>query len=220
MKVPGRFKETFFTSLLFLIVIVFVASCAVSTYRQGVRHLKKDEFNEAIQLLEEAEQQKPENYKIKRELGVAYYKSNRIDAAINKLKEAKELKPKDSKTVFYLGLSYEAKQMLSEAINEYKNYRSLSRVGGFKKEISKRIKQLTSEQVSSEISRAISQEQSLDVSSIPDNTVAVMYFENLSASDDYDPLQKGLAQMLMTDLAKAQKIQVVERLKLQKLHEE
>ena len=42
-------------------------------------------------------------------------------------------------------------------------------------------------------------------------------FQNLGKSREYDPLQKGLAQMLITDLAKAKKLKVVERLKLQTL---
>ncbi len=213
-------ERKFLNYIPLILIISFLSGCAMSNYRRGVNHLKKDEFNEAVTLLEEAENESPENYRVKRDLGVALFKVKRFDVSINKLKEAKELNSKDSKTIFYLGLSYEGKNMLSEAISEYKNYNSLSRSGGFRGKISKRIKQLTNEQVSTEIARAISQEQTLDVGAIPENTVAVLYFENLSASSDYDPLQKGLAQMLITDLAKAKKLKVVERLKLQKLLEE
>lgn len=206
--------------LITLLMVFFLMSCAENNYRRGLKQLRKDSYREAINLLEEAEKEKPNNDKIKRDLGVALYKAKRFDEAIQKLNEAKSINPKDSKTVFYLGLTYESKNMLAEAINEYKNYKNLSRSGGFKKEISKRIKQLTNEQVSKEITNAISKEQTLDVKTIPDNTVAVLYFENLSPTRELDPLQKGIAQMLTTDLAKAKKLKVVERLKLQKLLEE
>lgn len=206
--------------LLSMLVILILHGCATTTYRQGVNHLNNEEYEEAINSLRQAEQENPEDYQIKRELGVALFKAELYDEAITKLKEARALKENDGKTVFYLGLSYEAKDDLAAAIHEYKNYRDLSRSGGFKKEISKRIAQLNNEKISREINQAISREEALDVEGIPDNTVAVLYFKNLSESRELDPLQKGLAQMLITDLAKANDLTVVERIKLQKLLEE
>jgi len=52
------------------------------------------------------------------------------------------------------------------------------------------------------------------------NTIAVLYFENKSGNPELDPLQKGLALMLITDLFAIRGIQVVERVKLQALVEE
>jgi TolB-like protein len=53
-------------------------------------------------------------------------------------------------------------------------------------------------------------------------TVAVMYFNNgaLSKHDDYQPLSKGIADVLITELAANDSIRVVERDQLQKLLEE
>jgi TolB-like protein len=51
-------------------------------------------------------------------------------------------------------------------------------------------------------------------------TVAVLYFDNNSPLREYDVLQKGLADMLVTDLSQIEGLQVVERDKLQKLLEE
>jgi len=212
-----------------------LSSCATSNYSRGVSYLNKDEYTQAIQSLEAAEQEKPEDYRIKRELGVAYFKMGQRlrastdvfdiepssdDKAIAKLQEAKGINAKDSKTVFYLGLAYESRNMIGEAIEEYKNYRTLSRSGGFKNEISKRIKQLTNEKISKEIATAIANEENLDVTEIPDNTIAVLYFQNLSSGRELDPLQKGLAQMLITDLSKVKQLTVLERIKLQRLLEE
>jgi TolB-like protein len=67
--------------------------------------------------------------------------------------------------------------------------------------------------------QAIAQEQTLGANPSGD-TVAVMYFHNVSGNGGLDPLSKGLAYMLMTDLAKAGNLQVVERVKLQALVEE
>jgi len=199
---------------------ILLSSCATSSLSRARAHIEKNEFQQAIDLLTTDEAEKPDDARIKTELGVAYYKSNQIDKAVAKLKEAKALNPKDAKAVFYLGLSYEKDGLLTEAIEEYKSYRNLGRSRGFKKRISQRIKQLTNEKVAAEVARAISEEQTLNVADIPDNTIAVLYFENLSNSPELDPLRKGLAQMLITDLSKVESLTIVERLKLQKLLEE
>lgn len=52
------------------------------------------------------------------------------------------------------------------------------------------------------------------------NTVAVLYFVNRTGNSEFDPLQKGLALMLITDLYSVKGLQVVERIKLQALVEE
>ncbi len=211
-------KLTYFCLLGFL--TLFLLHCATSSHNKGMRHLKNNEFTEAIALLKQAEQEKPDNYQIKRDLGIALYRARRFDEALEKFGAAKDLKPDDSKSAFYTGLTYEAKGMLDEAIGEYKGYTSLKGSRKFRKEISKRIRQLTLEKISSEITEALAQEQNINVGAIPDNTVAVLSFKNLGKSRVYDPLQKGLAQMLITDLAKVKKLKVVERLKLQTLVEE
>jgi len=51
-------------------------------------------------------------------------------------------------------------------------------------------------------------------------TVAVLYFINNTSELSLDPLQKGFALMLITDLAKVKDINVVERVRLQALMEE
>ncbi|MBI3184371.1 MAG: hypothetical protein HYZ28_19735 [Myxococcales bacterium] len=50
--------------------------------------------------------------------------------------------------------------------------------------------------------------------------VVVLYFDNNTNRRDYDVLQKGLADMLVTDLAAVEALQVVEREKLQALIDE
>jgi len=52
------------------------------------------------------------------------------------------------------------------------------------------------------------------------NSVAVLYFKNQTGRPDFDPLQKGITLMLLTDLSKVKSLQVVERVKLQALGEE
>ena len=51
-------------------------------------------------------------------------------------------------------------------------------------------------------------------------TVAVSYFDNTSDIEEFNPLSKGLADMLITDLSNIKSINIVEREKLESLLKE
>jgi len=67
--------------------------------------------------------------------------------------------------------------------------------------------------------KAIEEEKALKTLAAQ-NTVAVLYFKNKTEQSDFDPLQKGIALMLITDLSKIKNLQVVERVQLQAMVEE
>ena len=55
---------------------------------------------------------------------------------------------------------------------------------------------------------------------IPKRTIAISYFDNTSGDKSYDPLIKGLADMLISDLSNIESIKMVEREKLDALMKE
>jgi TolB-like protein len=79
--------------------------------------------------------------------------------------------------------------------------------------------QVVTEEVQVWARKAVEQEKSLKAAASP-NTVAVLYFQNLTQQPELNPLQKGLTLMLMTDLSKIDTVSVVERVRLQALVEE
>lgn len=54
----------------------------------------------------------------------------------------------------------------------------------------------------------------------PRKTVAVLYFDNYSGKPDYDPLGKGIASMMISDLGAVPEIQLLERERIQDLLKE
>lgn len=54
----------------------------------------------------------------------------------------------------------------------------------------------------------------------PRKTVAVLYFDNHTGKADYDPLGKGIASMMISDLGAVQEIQLLERERIQDLLKE
>ena len=70
-----------------------------------------------------------------------------------------------------------------------------------------------------DIVKQAEQEKDLTVPGEP-NTLAVLYYRNRTGNSELNPLQKGLTVMLITDLAKVEKIRIVERIRLQALLDE
>ena len=86
--------------------------------------------------------------------------------------------------------------------------------------IEARLDALTAKKMEQEAKWALQNENNLQTSDIPNNSLAVLYFKNLSNSQELTPLQKGLTDMMITDLSQIQRLNVVERVKMQKLLEE
>ncbi len=79
--------------------------------------------------------------------------------------------------------------------------------------------QVISDELHQWAQQAVKQEAALTLKPT-DNAVAVLYFHNQTGQADLDFLQMGMAIMLITDLAKVQGVQVVERARLQALVQE
>lgn len=64
--------------------------------------------------------------------------------------------------------------------------------------------------------QTVKQEKALQAQPVP-NSVAILYFTNKTELDELNPIQKGLAIMLITDLAKVEGLRIVERARLEAL---
>jgi len=109
---------------------------------------------------------------------------------------------------------------LEKSLSEYSKCYKSKPLSGVGRELKSRMKVLLRKQLAEEAKESVQNEKLIPVASIPENTVTVLYFRNLSGVAKWDPLQKGLARLLITDLAQVKSIRVVERLRLQLLMEE
>jgi len=210
------------TNRIFILLLSFsiVSGCASRQYRNGLIYIEKKEYDNAIQSLLQAEVHKPESFKIKRELGYAYFLSGRLESAIEKFSIAQKIQSNDGKVIFYRGVSHEILGDLEAAIDQYKRYTAVSRFSRFREVISNRIHRLSRKMVTAKIKNALQNEMSLTVDNIPKNTVAVLYFNNMTSNDSLDVLMKGLAEIMAIDFSKVTRLQVVERMKIQELLKE
>jgi len=211
-------KETFFITLLLLVGLIM--GCAVTPYKQGKALLDDERYDDAIGQFQIALEQEPDNPSILRELAIAHYQKKEYDKAIPSFQKALVAKPEDGKTILYLGLCYEGKEAFDEAIKTYKNYTQVGRLSRIRQTIEGRIKILIRKKIAKAAKESLANEAQLDVASIPEDTIAIAYFQYDGANEELKVVRKGLTDMLINDLANVKQLKVVERTLLQVLLEE
>lgn len=215
------------TGLLFLAITVMLG-CAVSKYDLAERYTARREYEKAVR-----EYLKLINPHIKNgkryiyydkevitRLGVVYWNMKKYDTAVKIFNRVVQKDPNYGKALFYLGLSYESLGNEDKAIETYKKYLTVNNNDPYRKVLIARLDWIVQLKITREVQLALRQEQQLSKKELPRDVVAVLYFLNLSDDPEWRPLQKGLAEMLITDLSQIKQIKVVERLKLSKLMEE
>lgn len=205
---------------VFIIVLLVAGFFGPSKLRQGRKHLEREEYTRALEVLTDALNEDPDNPKIHRDLGIAYYKTGQYEQALVELNTAKEKREKDGEVIFYLGLTYERLEQYDKAIEEYSNYVKLGRFSGIKKKIQRRIQRLIQQQAVQWIQERMRIEEQIDPASIPDNTIGVTYFKPFSISKELEPLHIGLTDLIIIDLSMVESLQVVERIKLREIYNE
>ncbi len=208
------------SSIISLFVLLFLSGCSASLYRQGSDLMENEKYDEAISVFKQNLAQNPDDFKTWRDIGVAFEKKKEFDEALTNLQKAYSLAPEDGETILHIGMCYEGKQDYDNALQYYKNYTKLSGLSSAKDAIEGRIALIIKKKTELEVRNAVKNESNINVAAIPDNTVAVLYFQNLGKNKQLDPLQKGITEMIITDLSKVKKLKVVERVKLQKLLDE
>jgi tetratricopeptide (TPR) repeat protein len=205
--------------LIFLYLWLFI-SCAASHYNLGRRHLEAEEYDEALAELELAKKENPDDPRVFRDLGIAQYSKLDFGDAIQNLLQAFFQDSTDGRTLFYLGTAFEITKKYDMAMDIYRRYTDVNPSSNIRSSIEGRMEKLMRLKMEMAAEQALAEEASIQVNGFSDSTIAVLYFQNMGKNPELDPVQKGLADMVITDLSRVKKLKVVERLRLQKLLEE
>jgi tetratricopeptide (TPR) repeat protein len=206
---------------VFISAFLLLSGCAATNYYSiGKAHLEKEEYDAAIQAFDEAKKANPGDSAVPREMGIAYYRKTEFKKAIPLLLEAFIKDTTDGRALFYLGTAYEILKDYPHAMDIYRRYVDVGPAQEIRSCIEARLGGLIRKQIEAEARAALARESSINASAFPDNSVAVLYFKNMGKKRELDPVQKGLADMLITDLSKARALKVVERVRMQKMIDE
>lgn len=209
-----------FMKQLLMFCILFVLGCATGSYNRGSQSLSQDDYESAIRAFQETLKTHPDDFRAHRELGVAYFRQGNYENALQSLLRAYRIRNDDGRLLFYLGMTLENQNRPRYAVLVYQQYVNVSPASDIRNDIEARLASLLRKQMALDARRMLTRETQIDAGLIPDNTVAVLYFQNMGSKRGLDPLQKGLTDMLITDLSKVERLTVIERVQMQKMMEE
>ena len=175
---------------------------------------------DAIARLQARREQQPRAAAVHRSLGIALYKADRIPEARLTLTEAMRLDPRDGATALYLGLTAERQGDHAAAREAYTSYLRHGRTRGVRRQLEARLAALQRRELEDAARAAVAAEATVGTSTGNPRVVAVMPFRFAGADSSLQPLERGFAELVTTDLARAGSLTVVERARMQALLDE
>ncbi len=176
--------------------------------------------NDPIAKLEAARARNPQNVAALRALGVAYYKAKRFADARTVLDQARRLDPKDGVSALYAGLASEELGDLTNARAAYNSYLQVGKTRKVRNDIAGRLTALARREAQANAKAAVANEARLSATPGDRNTVAVPPISFSGPDSSLKPLERGLAELIITDLSKAPGLTIVERDRMQALADE
>lgn len=203
-----------------LVAVAMLVGCATSSYRAGDRLLQQEKYEDAVTQLRAAATEDPERAEIWQKLGIAYYHLKDWDQALQAFKQANLLDPQDGPSMLYRGMIHEELGQIDEAKNLYRTYLTFGKDKKVEQEVRYRLRWLEDTSLKEVLDKAMENEESVDVSKIPQNTVAVVSFDASTLPEGLAPIGRGLAELIYNDLSYVQDLRLVERLEIARLQQE
>ena len=175
---------------------------------------------DAVTRLEAERTAKPNNAGVLRALGIVYYKAGRFADASRVLEQARALNPKDGMTALYAGLSAEGMGNFSAARAAYSSYLEHGKTRRVRGQLEARLAALTRRELIEQAKAAIANEQTMASVAGNERTIAVLPFRFSGTDSSLMPLERGMAELVVTDLAKVKSLTVLERERVQALVDE
>jgi tetratricopeptide (TPR) repeat protein len=162
----------------------------------------------------------PSSVAANRALGIWYYKAERFAEALVPLEKARHLDPNDGVSALYSGLAAEATHDYVTAKAAYNAYLAVGKTRSVRNDIRVRLVLVTREEAKVAAKEAVAREA--QIAQVPGSptTIAVLPFSIAGSDPNLLPLQAGLADLVISDLAKPKKVTVVERDQIQAISDE
>ncbi len=175
---------------------------------------------DAVSRLETARATRPKNIAALRALGVAYFKADRFGDAHAVLDHARRLDPRDGVSALYAGMSAEALKDYTNAKAAYNSYLRVGRTRRVRNQISQRLAAMARDEIIASAKAAVANEATLSRTPGAWRTVAVPSFRFAGPDSSLAPLERGLAELVITDLGHSAQLTIVERDRMQALADE
>jgi TolB-like protein len=199
---------------------LFIVAILASGCAGGGALRVSDITPEQIPTLEAQRDARPQDAVALARLGVAYFKASRWADARAALDSATARDPQNGLAAIYLGLATEELGDFTAARQAYQRYLEVGRSGDVRAAARRRLALVGRRELEFQARQALAQEAELSQQPPEPATIAVMPFAYTGTNEQIQPLTRGLAQLLITDLAKSRQIRVLERERMQAMIEE
>src|SRR5512135_1865136 len=193
--------------------LALVAACGACATGQAIR--VSDVTPQSIPTLEGERSRRPEDANTLTRLGVAYFKAGRFQDARPVLDSASARDPRNGVAAIYLGMTAEQLGDFTTARTAYERYVAVASDADLKRTAQQRLALVDRNEMTWQARQALANEATLAAMPPESNTVAVMPFSYTGSDSAIQPLGRGMAQLLVTDLAKSRQIRVLERERMQ-----
>lgn len=153
-------------------------------------------------------------------IGIAFYQAQAYQRARDVFLAVLALRPQDFEAAVQLGLSYEALEQYDDALASYHRAQTMKMSRSERRNLEARLVALTRTRLAAEARQAIAAEQSLTSTPPVANSIAVLPWTYLGTDPELKPLERGLAHLVVSDLAKIQRLTLLERERVQALTDE
>ncbi len=198
---------------------LLLAGCAQTLNMQAEAQLSQKNYDVAIAQFQEYLKQNPEDYQARGRLGAAYLGKGDTITAIETLRKVLKQVPGDPQATLHLGLALLQAGDKAAAMNVWRAYQNPQQPLVYQ-EIQRQLTLLDMIEGRELAKKALAAEKQLQTPKATPGTLAVLPYSDLPPDVTLRPLQKGLASMIVTDLAAIKSLQVIERLRLQALLDE
>jgi len=195
--------------------VVLAAACAGGG---GLR--VSDITPEQIPEYEAQRDMRPQDAVAVARLGVGYFKAGRWADARAALDSAVAHDPQNGLAAIYLGMTTEEQGDFPAARAAYEHYVEIGRSSDLRTVARQRLSLVGRRELEYQARQALAEEATLSQQPPEANTVAVMPFSYTGVNEQIQPLTRGLAQLVITDLAKSRQVRVLERERMQTMLEE
>ena len=214
--------------LLCILPFLLFVACSTNRYGAAEAFLEQKEYNQAIraylQLLQPHMKGNKRYIYYDKEavtgVGIVYWHMQNYRVSTKILHTIWQKDPTYGKALFYLGLSLEGLGREDQALKAYKKYVSVLKDDFYREALIGRLDWVVRRQIAREIQLALKNESKLEVTDFPERSITVLSFLSLSEDSQWEPLRKGLAEMIITDLAQIEELTVIERIRLNMLMDE
>jgi len=202
--------------LAFRIAMLFATSLLAACAGQRPREVSPAEIPD----LEARLQREPDNAALRVRYAAALFADNRCDQATAEAQRAQQQRPADAVAVLVVGQCAEKAERHADALRAYRTFLSQYPEARGVAAVRARDRLALRAYSTQQARLALANEAQLSAQPADPNTIAVLPVTVASPDTSYQPLARGLAQMITSDLSLIQRFRLVERLQLSALLDE